>query len=177
MSRGYGDGGDGSIGYLWDSIVERAAQGKRGQAFLRDLITELYAMRERGEGLIHTVVSCDGMVCTLGAGLRARGKPEVYAVERPTECRKESSDPLIQHWICECIKCMPTWEDVAGEQDENPDCLARDLAKHLNIAWALARDIMAINDECDVKTPQERLAYMIDWVERQIVEWDALVPA
>ena len=73
MSRsGYGD--DDTEEYpvwFWMQAVKRAIHGKRGQAFLREMIEALDAMPQKR--LISHVLEEDGNVCALGAVARKRG--------------------------------------------------------------------------------------------------------
>ncbi len=57
--------------YLYSYNVDRAIQGKRGQKFLRDLITALDAMPVKR--LIQGYLVNDGEVCTIGAVGISRG--------------------------------------------------------------------------------------------------------
>jgi hypothetical protein len=70
MSRsGYSDDCDNLP--LWRGAVRRAINGKRGQAFLREMLAALDAMPEKrliDEDLIH-----DGAVCAIGSVGAARG--------------------------------------------------------------------------------------------------------
>jgi hypothetical protein len=56
---------------LWRGAVDRAIQGKRGQAFLKDLLAALDAMPEKA--LIADALECEGKVCAIGALGKARG--------------------------------------------------------------------------------------------------------
>jgi hypothetical protein len=70
MSRsGYSD--DGENYELWRSAVESALCGKRGQAFLREMLVALDALPERR--LISGKLVCDGECCALGAVALRRG--------------------------------------------------------------------------------------------------------
>lgn len=72
MSRsGYSDDYDGPELNLWRGSVERAIRGKRGQAFLRELIAALDALPTKR--LIHGGLEIDGEFCALGAVGRMRG--------------------------------------------------------------------------------------------------------
>ncbi len=75
MSRsGYDDGDDGEYSvWLWRQAVSRAIKGKRGQAFLREMIEALDAMPEKRlfNGALESEE--DGSVCALGAVVRKRG--------------------------------------------------------------------------------------------------------
>ncbi len=79
MSRGYDEGDcESNIGFLWGSIVDRAAKGERGQKLLSDLCAALDAMPVKelitGE-LVATgaTTAKEGAFCTLGALGHARG--------------------------------------------------------------------------------------------------------
>jgi hypothetical protein len=71
MSRsGYSDDCEEGIG-LWRGAVKRAIQGKRGQAFLRELAEAMDAMPQKK--LIKDALVADGCFCTLGVVGAARG--------------------------------------------------------------------------------------------------------
>ena len=55
----------------WRGAVESALKGRRGQAFLKELLAALDAMPEKK--LIAEELESDGQVCALGAVGRARG--------------------------------------------------------------------------------------------------------
>jgi hypothetical protein len=65
-----GDGDNPSI-YLWESNVKRGVNGKRGQAFLRELRDILLGMPEK-RLIDHQWITPQGEVCVLGAYLRAK---------------------------------------------------------------------------------------------------------
>ena len=73
MSRsGYGDDCDeGSLG-LYRGAVQRAIDGKRGQAMLRDLLVALDAMPVKALA-VESLVTAEGEFCTLGVLGHARG--------------------------------------------------------------------------------------------------------
>lgn len=56
---------------MWRGQVASAIRGKRGQAFLRDLLAALDAMPDKR--LIRDALEADGEVCGIGALGRARG--------------------------------------------------------------------------------------------------------
>lgn len=75
MSRsGYIDDGDGENWQLimWQGAVKSAMRGKRGQAFLRELIAALDAMPVK-ELVADSLVNADGQYCALGVVGDARG--------------------------------------------------------------------------------------------------------
>ena len=72
MSRsGYSDECESPECWLWPSIVRRAIQGKRGQAFLIALRDALEALPEK-RLIADELESKDGQVCALGALGKAR---------------------------------------------------------------------------------------------------------
>lgn len=72
MSRsGYSDDLDDLALGRWRAQLASAIRGKRGQAFLRDLLAALDAMPEKR--LVRQEFEADGEVCTLGCIARARG--------------------------------------------------------------------------------------------------------
>ena len=72
MSRsGYSDDCDGWSLIRWRGAVASAIRGKRGQAFLREMLAALDALPERK--LIARELVEDGAVCALGAVGKARG--------------------------------------------------------------------------------------------------------
>jgi hypothetical protein len=56
---------------LWRGAVDRALRGRRGQAFLKEMLDSLDAMPEKM--LTTHELEADGEVCALGAVGRARG--------------------------------------------------------------------------------------------------------
>ena len=68
---GYTDDDDNGSFAMWRGQVASAIRGKRGQAFLRDLIAALDAMPEKE--LIAHELRKDGAVCALGCLGAARG--------------------------------------------------------------------------------------------------------
>lgn len=73
MSRsGYSDELETAEMNLYRGTVDRAIRGKRGQAFLRELLCALDAMPEK-KLIAHDLKDATGQVCTLGAICVARG--------------------------------------------------------------------------------------------------------
>lgn len=71
MSRsGYSDDYEGDIN-LYRANVDRAFAGRRGQAFLKEMLAALNAMPEKR--LLSEVMQSDGEVCAIGSVGRARG--------------------------------------------------------------------------------------------------------
>ena len=72
MSRsGYDEDGDSTYLNLYRATVDRALAGKRGQAFLKELLAALDALPEKA--LTESMFQADGEVCALGVVGRARG--------------------------------------------------------------------------------------------------------
>lgn len=73
MSRsGYSDGCDGWDLIRWRGAVNAAIRGKRGQAFLRELLAALDAMPEK-RLIADELRDADGEVCAIGSVGAARG--------------------------------------------------------------------------------------------------------
>jgi hypothetical protein len=68
---GYSDDYDFRTLNLWRGTVERSIRGKRGQAFLKEMLAVLDAMPEKR--LISKRLEENGEVCSLGAVGRSRG--------------------------------------------------------------------------------------------------------
>lgn len=72
MSRsGYSEDCDGWELIMWRGAVDSAIRGKRGQAFLREMLAALDAMPEKR--LITDDLEASGEVCALGSVGKARG--------------------------------------------------------------------------------------------------------
>lgn len=73
MSRaGYCDGDDDQWGSIrWRGAVASAIRGKRGQAFLREMLTAMDALPEKK--LVAHELEMDGQVCAIGSVGMARG--------------------------------------------------------------------------------------------------------
>lgn len=72
MSRsGYSDDGDYWALIRWRGAVASAIRGKRGQAFLREMLAALDALPEKE--LTSYELQADGQYCALGAVGKARG--------------------------------------------------------------------------------------------------------
>lgn len=73
MSRsGYSDDCDDNWGWIrWRGYVASAIRGRRGQAFLREMLAALDALPEKK--LIADDLECEGCVCAIGAVGKARG--------------------------------------------------------------------------------------------------------
>lgn len=73
MSRsGYSDCLDSGELNLWRGAVDRAIKGRRGQAFLREMLAALDAMPTK-RLIENDLVRFDGEVCAMGAVAKARG--------------------------------------------------------------------------------------------------------
>lgn len=57
---------------LWRGAVDKAIHGKRGQAFLRELLASLDALPEK-KLIAEELENADGCVCAIGAVGKARG--------------------------------------------------------------------------------------------------------
>jgi hypothetical protein len=112
---------------LYRATVERAIEGKRGQAMLREMVVALDAMpvRELHEDLF---VATDGRVCAMGALALARGG------EIDKLARVEETDP---EFVGEIMGIAPVMAaEIAFENDENGGGLEpEDRWRHMR-AWA-----------------------------------------
>lgn len=130
MSRsGYGDGRDDEWSFImWRGAVASAIRGKRGQAFLGELIAAMDALPE--PRLIASAFQSEvsGEVCAIGS------------VGRLRNLDMSNLDP----------------EDYCG------------VGSMFGIADAMAREIMYINDDYGVRTPEERFKEVRRWAERNI---------
>ena len=70
-SDDYGDDDPFALG-RWRAAVESAMRGRRGQAFLREILTSLDALPDKEPGA-KSFVPAGGPVCTLGSVAMARG--------------------------------------------------------------------------------------------------------
>ena len=70
-SDDYGDDDPLAMG-RWRGAVKRAIEGKRGQAFLRELADAMDAMEVR-ELIRDQLIAADGACCTIGVVCKARG--------------------------------------------------------------------------------------------------------
>jgi len=125
----------------WRSAVRNAINGKRGQAFLRELAAVLDAMPDKKLSAYVWDEPITGMpfapkggeVCALGAVTRARG--------------------------------------IDATMHDPEDSSAVDaVADELGIAPAMAREIVWLNDDAYLHrtTPEERWQHIRDWVEAHI---------
>lgn len=129
MSRhGYSDfddfDGDSNWNMIrWRGAVTSAIRGKRGQAFLRDLIEALDAMDTKE--LAHTTLYGEGSVCALGVVARRRGADL-------SEAQAELDDPDGDHqWATEtagdklsiaaALAREVVWENDEGYWGETPE--------------------------------------------------------
>lgn len=78
---------------MWEQVVRRTLSGKRGEAFLRELLATLDAMPIKE--LIAEDFERQGQVCTLGAAFRARGLAMLDASQYETfEISRQASSLL-----------------------------------------------------------------------------------
>lgn len=142
MSRsGYSDDCDGAELNLWRGAVNRAAKGKRGQAFLREALAALDAMpvKELVADTLHEPVV--GQFCTLGAVGAARGM-DLKTLEY------SERDGVAQGFgIAEALAA-----EVMYENDEGACC-----SRYIDGRWTYQPE-----------TPAERWSRMRAWVASQI---------
>jgi hypothetical protein len=144
MSRsGYNDYSDDTLQLgRWRAQVASATRGKRGQAFLRDLLAALDAMPEKR--LVKQEFETDGEVCTLGCIARQR-KVDMSTFDPEDDDVGEAIGPAlgIAHQLA---------REIMWENDQF-------------YIWDSSRG--RIRD--DPTEPERRWKYMRDWVAQHIV--------
>lgn len=127
--------------YLYRANLERAMAGKRGQAFLKDLLAQFDAMSEKR--LITGELEENGQVCALGVIARARGLDT-------SKLKRGEID-----------------EYDEGEDDE---WVIDNLSAEFDITESMVREIMFENDEGTYRTetPEDRWHRMRRWVASHI---------
>lgn len=136
MSRsGYSDDFDDHWSLIcWRGAVASAIRGKRGQAFLREMLAALDALPEKK--LIADDLEADGCVCAIGAVGKSRGldMSELDPHDRET------------------------------------------VAARFRIPHSLVCEIFFENDgdfSFREESPESRFIRMRQWIESQLIEWDA----
>ena len=151
MSRsGYNDYGDIDNWDLirWRGAVTSAIRGKRGQAFLREMKEALLALPEKK--LIYGRLASGGQVCSLGAVMLAR---KIKAGTDAETALKE----IEEEW--------PSYDEYSDD-----DC-GDDVSAELDIAGALAKEIMFLNDEDFFGysiSEEVRYRVVLKWVQSEI---------
>lgn len=146
MSRsGYSDDGDYDQwqNIMWRGSVASAIRGKRGQAFLRELLAALDALPEKR--LVRNSFEASGEVCALGAIGRARG--------------------------LDMTRLNAVIEDDEEEYGYGSK-VPKVASEAFGIAKAMAAEIMYWNDDCWTshydEAPEKRWHRMRKWVAEQI---------
>lgn len=143
MSRcGYDEGGedgDNPIMYLWESIVRRGIEGKRGQKAVREMIEALDAMPVKC--LVADSFDSTAGVCMLGALAKHRG---VSTAQLESAALDAQDDYMLEERI------------------------RRVASKALDIAPSMAAEVMWANDLRADETPEFRWVRMRGWAERQL---------
>jgi len=120
MSRsGYSDDGDFDHWQMirWRGAVTSAFKGKRGQAFLREMLTALDALPDK-KLISHELVQADGCVCALGAVGKARSL-DMSAID-PEDHETVAGKFNVAH----ALACEIMWEndrDRAYWREETPE--------------------------------------------------------
>lgn len=140
--------------------VSSAIRGKRGQAFLREMLAALDAMPEKR--LISGVLVFDG-------------QPEIAWDVRPHEDVIIGGDVLVTGWgeavrvgdVC-AMGCLGL---ARGEKMDGVDAHdAPTVAGLFGIAEALAREVAYINDETGGASPELRFERVRKWVVENLRE-------
>jgi hypothetical protein len=133
---------------LFQRSVDNAIKGKSGQALLREIEAALLALPEKK--LLGSGVCEGGEVCMLGA----------VAVARAMKAGKTREEAVVA--LERDAKAAGQYED----DDKTFKYLKRALAiKQHCLAWQLVFE----NDECYVKTDEQRYERMLKWVQERIV--------
>ncbi len=153
MSRaGYSDDLDEGDLARWRGAVTSAIKGKRGQAFLRELEAAMVALPEKS--IIGGAFAYEGQVCALGT---------------VTLQRKLSGGATRAEAIAQIMEEWPS------DPDEYAEECGDDAAREFNIAQAMAREIMYVNDESYSSKGPDRYAEVLKWVRAQITKPEAQV--
>lgn len=154
----------------WENNLRRQIKGKRGQAFLRELLAALEALPSKR--LIANAVARDREVCTLGA----------LALKRRTDAGEPRVDVLD-----DLAKLVVDDDDErAFDDDADVEDMADWARAVLGCPSMLASVIPYEQDDYDVTewdggkysgrrqpTPEERYEFMIRWVRARIVDGGA----
>ena len=143
MSRsGYSDDLDQWDLIRWRGAVASAVRGKRGQAFLKEMESALLALPKKR--LISSSFASGGEVCAIGSVVLSRKL--AGGVDRQTALKEIEAE-----WPEEIEECG----EVASSK--------------LNLAGALANEIMWINDDdYSETTPEKRYEAVLVWVREGI---------
>lgn len=138
---------DSNICYLWDSVHKRAREGKRGQAFLKELEVALLALPEKK--LAYGAFCRDGEVCALGSVALKR--------EMDAGASREEAMTLIQNELSEKEEFSDDMDFLEAAKDR------------LKMTGSLAYDVMEMNDRGkDGWTPEVRYQAVLDWVRKNL---------
>jgi hypothetical protein len=116
MSRsGYNDDYDISAVAMWRGQVASAIRGRRGQAFLRDLLAALEALPDKR--LIADHMERDGCVCATGALGKARGV-DMTQIDKFIDAEDDDED-VVAYWVAEAFDiASPLAREVLYMNDE-----------------------------------------------------------
>lgn len=130
----------------WRGAVNSAMKGKRGQAFFKEMRDSLLALPEKK--LIYGSLSLGGQVCSLGCVMVSRKMAEGMS-------REEALGVVEDNWSGDFLEDIP---------------------EELNIANAMAKEIMFENDDDwhMSRTDEDRYNYILGWVNRCIIGSEAI---
>ena len=145
-----------NAGELFQHRITQAINGKRGQALLKELEAALVAMPVKR--LLYSGF-CDkaGEVCTLGA----------LGVKREMDKGKTREEALKYLWGVVRRRGIEKEEENFGPNGDS----IRFAAKRLDMAFALAWEVISQNDERNggyKTTPEQRYEAVLKWVREQI---------
>lgn len=152
---------------LYRAAVRRASRGKRGKAFFKRLVEALEALPVKElEARILVTQPAEGNpdkpyeCCAMGAVLLTEVDEEHPLAEVLKSARGGEEPPPRKEWQ----------EDDVEFENATIDALAR----HLNIAPSLAREVAFENDETqyyrggDAETPAQRYDRMLRWAKNAV---------
>lgn len=146
---------------LWRANLAREIKGKRGQAFLRELLAALEALPEKR--LVSNALAAKGTVCALGS----------LALKRRTDAG-ESSDVVID----DLSKVIVDHEHEDWDGDEMSDWAEAVLACPSHLAWYIPYENdtgprTRVGKEVHEETDEHRYERMVRWVRARIVDGGA----
>lgn len=132
----------------WRGKVNAAIRSKKGQAFLRELEEALLALPRKA--LIPNSIAKDGCVCAFGA----------VAVFRKIKCAGKTFEEALRE----------IEESYGGEDQGDPDFPAELAVGILGAPDALARELMAVNDDSGkyLQESGQRYLEVLSWVRTKL---------
>lgn len=146
--------GEGMPPHLWESVIKRAMQGKRGKQVLREIREALLAMLEKK--LANGVFYDKGVCCTLGA----------YAAH------KVQHGGIVLNRGKQFERRINTLEELQDRTEFMVDALdTEEFGKSMGLTMALSCQIAWLNDEAlDGYSEEERYEKMLEKINSLLEE-------